>query len=324
MMVGKRFLIGGALLSGLLFSSVSAADYPERPITLVVGYTPGGGADTVARIVTEHMSRTLGQPFVIQNKPGAGTTLAAGQVARAKPDGYTLYVGSAILFGVDKVLYNSIDYGPDNFTAVTQWTTAPMILSVNSESAIQTVDDLVEHAKKRPSGLFVSSSGTGGSPHLATLEFEEKMGVKFTHVPYKGGAQAAQAVVSGEVQLTFGTPPSVIPLIQAGRLRGLAVTSEERSSLMPEMPTISELSIPGYSQSFWLGLLAPADTDEKVVHALYQASVLALKDPEVRRKLALQGNDVKWSESPTEFGNWAEQNGRYLAELAQRANLKSH
>lgn len=297
------------------------AKYPERPITIVVGFTPGGGADTVARIVSEHMAKTLGQPIIIENKPGAGTTIAASQVARAKPDGYTLFLGSPILFGVDKILYKSITYGPKDFAPISQWTVAPMILAVNPSLPVKTVPELIALAKKKPGNLFVASSGTGGSPYLTALAFQKHAGVKFTHVPFKGGAPAIQAVVAGDVQLTFGTPPSVLPLMTAGRLRGLGVTSAERSPLLPDMPTIAEQGVKGFNQTFWFGLFAPAGTDSKAVQTLYDASVEALKDPGVRKKLASEGNDAKWSASPAEFAAWVKNEGSEHAKLAEEAGL---
>lgn len=301
------------------FSAIAAPNFPARPITVVVGFTPGGGADTVARIVTEQMAKTLGQPFVIENKPGAGTTLAASQVSRAAPDGYTLYLGSSILFGVDKLMYKSVKYDAKSFAPITQWTTAPMLLTVNGASDIHNVSDLVKKAKA--GHIFFASSGAGGSPHLAALAFENQAGVKLTHVPFKGGAPAVQAVVANDVQLTFATPPSALPLMQAGRLRSLGVSSAERSALFPDMPTVAEQGVKGYDQSFWFGLFAPAGTDPTVVQKLYDASVAALKEPSVRDKLAQQGNDVKWSESPEAFAQWVEKSGNEHADLARQAGL---
>jgi len=315
--------VAASIFAACAFSSAYAAGYPERAITLVVGFTPGGGADTVARIVSERMSQILGQPFVIENKPGAGTTLAASQVARAKPDGYTLYLGSSILFGVDKILYKSVRYDAKDFAPVTQWTTAPMILAVGADSPIKSMPALIAETKKEPGHLFVASSGTGGSPHLAALAFEKQAGVKFTQVPFKGGSPAVQALVAGDVQLTFGTPPSVLPLMEAGRLRGIGVTSEERTPLLPDMPTIAEQGVPGYNQSFWFGLFAPAGTDAGIVQRLYAASVEALKDPDIQKRLAQQGNDVKWSGSPAEFSDWVVKSGAAHATLARESGLEA-
>jgi len=315
-------ILNGCMVAAGACAIASAAQYPERPVTLVVGFPPGGGADAVARIVTERMAKTLEQPFVIENRPGAGTTLAATRVARAKPDGYTLLLGGPSLFGLDKLLYKSVSYGAQDFAAVTQWTTAPMILTVSSASTIRSVADLIETAKRRSDSLFVASSGTGGSPHLAALAFEKQVGVKFTHVPFKGGSPAVQAVVAGDVQLIFGTPPSVLPLIEAGRLRGIGITSSARSALLPDMPTIAEQGVPGYDHSFWFSLLAPTGTDRSIIERLYAASVEALGDPEIKEKLAQQGNDVKWSESSEAFTRWMLEDARAYLDLARDAGLE--
>jgi tripartite-type tricarboxylate transporter receptor subunit TctC len=155
------------------------------------------------------------------------------------------------------------------------------------------------------------------------LAFEKQAGVKFTQVPFKGGSPAVQALVAGDVQLTFGTPPSVLPLMEAGRLRGIGVTSEECTPLLPDMPTIAEQGVPGYNQSFWFGLFAPAGTDAEIVQRLYAASVEALKDPDIQKRLAQQGNDVKWSASPAKFSDWVVKSGAAHATLARESGLEA-
>ncbi|GAA5233010.1 tripartite tricarboxylate transporter substrate binding protein [Verticiella sediminum] len=310
-----------ALAAGGMPGASQAASYPERPIRLFVGFPPGGGADAVARIVANRMSEALGQSIVIENRPGAGTTLAATAVAKAPADGYTLYMGTPMLFGVDKVLYKSVTYSADDFTPITRWTTAPLILAANNDLPVKSVTELVEYAKASPGELFYASSGNGGSPHLAGLLFQRMAGVRMEHVPFNGGAPAVQAIVANDVQLTFGTPPSVIPLIEAGRLRALGVTSEGRSALFPELPTVAEQGVPDYELSFWFGLFAPAGVSKDIVDRLYAASVEALSDPEIKKSLALSGNAVDWSESPEAFGRWVVEQGRSHRQLAEGAGV---
>lgn len=322
-----RPVLSAAVFAAIALSATStcaAADpieYPAKPIRLLVGFPPGGGADNVARIVSDKLSQKLGQSIVVENRPGAGTTIAASALARAEPDGYTLFLGSSILFGVDKMLYTSVNYSISDFTPITRWTSAPMILSVNNEVPAKSVSELVAYSKERHT-LFFGSSGNGGSPHLAGVMFQRLTDTKMEHVPFKGGAPSVQAVVANDIQLTFGTPPSVLPLIQANRLRALGVTTAERSPLFPDIPTIAEQGVAGYDLSFWFGLFAPAGVPKEIVDKLYQTSVEVLQDKDVQQKLALEGNQASWSASPEEFREWAAQQGAIQKELAQEAGVK--
>lgn len=322
-----RPILSLALFAAVSLSStgVQAADkpveYPVKPIRLIVGFPPGGGADNVARIVSDQLSQKLGQSIVVENRPGAGTTIAASSLVRAEPDGYTLFLGSSILFGVDKLLYGSVDYSISDFTPITRWTSAPMILSVNKDLPAKSVPELIAYAKTNPNGLFFGSSGNGGSPHLAGVMFQRLTNTQMEHVPFKGGAPSVQAVVANDIQLTFGTPPSVLPLIRADRLRALGVTTAERSPFFPEIPTIAEQGIASYDLSFWFGLFAPADVPKEIVDKLYQSSVEVLQNEEVQQKLAMEGNQAHWSASPEEFKDWVAQQGNLQKGLAQEAGV---
>lgn len=322
-----RPILSLALLAAVSLSSagVHAADtpakYPVKPIRLLVGFPPGGGADNVARIVSDKLSQKLGQSIVVENRPGAGTTIAASSLVRAESDGYTLFLGSSILFGVDKLLYSSVDYSVSDFTPITRWTSAPMILSVNKDVPAKSVPELIDYAKAHPQSLFFGSSGNGGSPHLAGVMFQRLTDTQMEHVPFKGGAPSVQAVVANDIQLTFGTPPSVLPLIKADRLRALGVTTAERSPFFPDIPTIAEQGVEAYDLSFWFGLFAPADVPKDIVDQLYQASVEVLQNEEVQQKLALEGNQANWSASPEEFKDWVVQQGNLQKGLAQEAGV---
>ncbi|QFZ87316.1 MULTISPECIES: tripartite tricarboxylate transporter substrate binding protein [Variovorax] len=307
--------------AALLASAGALADtYPSRPITLVVGFPAGGGADTVARIVSDKMAKLLGQPIVIDNKPGAGTTIASDQVARAAPDGYTLLLGSANLYGSDKLLYKSVKYdGAKSFVPISRWSSAPMLLAVNKDVSAKTVQALIAEARQNPGKLAYSSSGAGVVTHLAGLSFEKAAGVQMLHVPYKGGAPSIQAVAAGDVQLTFGTPPSVLPMAQGQKLRVLAVTSGQRSPLFPDVPSVAEAGVKGYDYTFWFGLFAPAGLPPEVTQKLFDASVAALNDPEVKARLEKSGNESAPSKSLAEFRDWALAEGVKSKELTARS-----
>jgi len=307
--------------AALLASAGAMADtYPSRPITLLVGFPAGGGADTVARIVGDKLGKLLGQPIVIDNKPGAGTTIASDQVARAAPDGYTLLLGSANLYGSDKLLYKSVKYdGAKSFVPISRWSSAPMLLAVNKDVSAKTVQALIAEARQNPGKLAYSSSGGGVVTHLAGLSFEKAAGVQMLHVPYKGGAPSIQAVAAGDVQLTFGTPPSVLPMAQGQKLRVLAVTSGQRSPLFPDVPSVAEAGVKGYDYTFWFGLFGPAGLPPEVAQKLFDASVAALNDPEVKARMEKSGNESAPSKSLAEFRAWALAEGAKSKELTERS-----
>ena len=307
--------------AALLASAGALADiYPSRPITLLVGFPAGGGADTVARIVGDKLGKLLGQPIVIDNKPGAGTTIASDQVARAAPDGYTLLLGSANLYGSDKLLYKRVKYdGARSFVPISRWSSAPMLLAVNKDVSAKTVQALIAEARQNPGKLAYSSSGAGVVTHLAGLSFEKAAGVQMLHVPYKGGAPSIQAVAAGDVQLTFGTPPSVLPMAQGQKLRVLAVTSGQRSPLFPDVPSVAEAGVKGYDYTFWFGLFGPAGLPPEVAQKLFDASVAALNDPEVKARMEKSGNESAPSKSLAEFRAWALAEGAKSKELTERS-----
>lgn len=297
-----------------------AQAYPARPITLVVGFPPGGGADAVARIVVEKLGRVLGQPVVVDNRPGAGTTLASDFVSRAPADGYTLLLGAANLYGSDQLLYKSARYdGAKNFTPISRWSSAPLLLAVRKDLPAQNVKELVALARSEPEKLSYSSSGAGVITHLAGLSFSQAAGVKMLHVPYKGGAPSVQAVAAGDADLTFATPPSVLPMVQAGKMRMLAVTTQQRSPLFPSVPGMQESGVQGLDFTFSFGLFGPAGLSPEVVKKLFDASAQALGDPEVKAQLEKQGNVASPSASAEEYRNWILREGAESKALTARS-----
>lgn len=297
------------------------AAYPNKPIRLVIGYTPGGAADVIARLVGDALSRQLGQPVNVDNKPGAGSTLGSEIVARAPADGYTLVLATATLYGIDQQLYK-VKYTPAEFTPITRFTISPLVLAVSKDMPVKNVQELVAHAKANPGKLNYASSGIGGSPHIAGLSFEKAVGTKMTHIPFKGGAPALQSVAAGDVQLSFGTASSVLPLGQQGMVRMLGVTTAQRSSIAPDLPTVAESGLPGFEFTFWFGLFGPANLPKDVVDKLFAASTKVLADPELKAKLLIGGNEVAASKSPAEFHEWAAANGRAVLERVEQAGVK--
>jgi len=289
----------------LLFAATSAfaqGGYPNRQITLVVGFSAGGTTDIVARLIADEMRKTWGQPVVVENKPGAGGNIGANVVAKAKPDGYTLLIGSVGPLAINASLYAKMPY--DNlkdFTPVSLIVHVPNVLVVNPAAMpVKTFAEFVALAKANPGKFFFSSTGVGTSSHLSGELLKAMTGVEATHVPYKG-AVALNDLLSGEqVHFMFATIPSVIEFVRAGRLRAIAVTSKTRSASMPSIPTVAESGLPEFEASSWFGLLGPADLPRDIVSRLNAEVIHALKPPEIRDKLTQQGADPVGS-TPEEF-----------------------
>jgi tripartite-type tricarboxylate transporter receptor subunit TctC len=278
-----------AALSPLAAGSGRAADYPAKPIKLVVPYAPGGGADGVARIVARRVSETIGQPIVIENKGGAGAIVGTEQVAKAEPDGYTLLLGQSGPISINPAVYKSLPYDPvKDFAPVTMTTAYPYILVVNAELPAKTLAEFVALAKAKPGAMNYGSTGVGAANHLVAELFAEKAVLKMTHVPYRGTALAVGDLVSGTLSLVFGDPVSVLPHLKSGKLRALAVTSLERSPVAPEVPTVAESGYPGFEALAWHGILAPAKTPKPVIDKLNAEIVKALADPPTKELLVNQ------------------------------------
>jgi tripartite-type tricarboxylate transporter receptor subunit TctC len=234
-MTTRRLMLALLLCAGTGAVMAQGA-YPGKPIRLVIGFAPGGAADYVARAMNEAFSKGLGQPVIIDNKPGAGSSIAAEIVAKAPADGYTVLIASPSSISVNPALNPKIGYTPSELAPVTKITTSPLVLAVNPATDIRSVADLIAAAKKDPNKLNYATSGNGSAPHLGAALFTQITGAQMTHVPYRGGAPAVQSVIAGDTQLTFGTSPSVLPQASTGRLRALAVSTRERSPLVPDLP----------------------------------------------------------------------------------------
>jgi tripartite-type tricarboxylate transporter receptor subunit TctC len=298
--------------------------YPSRPIRLVVGFAPAGAADIVARSLQPELSRTLGQPVVIENRPGAGSSIAAEFVARSQPDGYTLLIASPSSILVNPILSPKASFQPSRDLApVSKVSASPLVAAVNPALGVSTLRELIQHLKQNPGKLNFASSGNGAAPHLAAVLFMRVAGVTMVHVPYNGGAPAVQSLVAGDTQFYFATPPSVLPLVQAGRLRALAITSRERSPLVPGVPGMEEAGLPDYEISFWYGFFAPAATPREVLMRLYRATSHVLALPETAKALAREGTEVSGSRSPEDFRAFLEADARLWARLVKESGAKA-
>lgn len=267
-----------------------AEAYPSKPVRIVVGFTPGGFVDFTARLVAHSLGAALGQQMVIDNRPGAGGSIGAEFTARSAPDGYTVTIGSVGTHAVNQSLYPKPSYHVlRDFVPVARLANGPSIVAVHPSLPVRSVRELIQLAKARPGQINYASAGAGTSTHLAAVLFEHLGGVKFVHVPFKGGGQSIVALLSGEIPLTFGTAASVSPHTKTGRLRGLAVTGSERSAVLPDLPTVAESGLPGYEMLNWLGFFAPAGTPLPIVDKLAAESLRVVRMPDVAAKFHAQG-----------------------------------
>src|SRR5438876_6157961 len=285
----------------LCCATPALAQYPAKPIHLIVPFPPGGGNDTVARAIAQQLGPDLGQPVVIDNRPGAGGSVGAELAAKAPPDGYTLFLAGVGSHAVNPNFHRKLPYDPvTDFAPVSLIASAPSVLVVNPAVPARTIAEFTAYARANPGKLNYASNGNGSAAQLAAAMYETMAGVHMVHVPYKGIAPAMTDLMSGEVQLMFGTVVALVPHIQAGKLRALAVTSRKRSSLLPDLPTLAESGLPDYEAGSWYGILAPAGTSREVIDRLHGAIVKALKQPDVSKRLAAEGAEVIGS-TPDEF-----------------------
>jgi tripartite-type tricarboxylate transporter receptor subunit TctC len=320
-MTHHRTLLIAALLA-LGSSTALAQAWPAKPIRLVIGFAPGGAADYVARTIADPLARVLGQTVTVENRAGAGSSLAADFVAKAPADGYTLLIASPSSISVNPALNPKLTYSAKDLVPVTRVTASPLVVAVNPAAGINSFQDLMALAKAKPGFLNYTSSGNGSAPHLGAAHFSKVAGVDMVHIPYKGGAPAIQAVIAGDAQLTFGTPPSVLPMVQAGRLKALAVTSLTRTPLVPDVPAAAESGLPGYSMSFWYGFFVPVGTPPDVTKKLFDATAQVMQRPEVKAALAREGTEVAMSRSPEDFAAFLIDDNRFWAKLVKDAGVK--
>jgi tripartite-type tricarboxylate transporter receptor subunit TctC len=314
------------VVTGILatvLAGAAFAQYPSRPLHLVVGFAPGGASDIISRAMSEPLARAFGQPVIVDNKPGAGSSLAAELVAKSAPDGYTVMIASPSAVFVNPIIMKNLNYVTErDFYPVTLVTTSPLVVAVHPSVPVSSLRELIDYAKKNPGKLNFATSGNGSAPHLGTVLLASMTGVQMVHVPYKSGGLAVQSVLAGDTQLTIATPPSVLPQVKAGRLRGLAVTSAERTPLVPDLPGMKEAGVDGYNYSFWYGMFAPAGTPRAVVNRLFDATVTALRDERLNKILANDGTETAPSRSPEDFAAWLREEGKLWSKLTKESGAK--
>lgn len=307
------------------FSSGAAAQspaYPSKPVRLVVGFAPGGAADYVARAMSDALGKAMGQPIFIENRAGAGSSIAAEFVAKSAPDGYTVLIASPSSMSVNPALNAKLGYTARDLTPITKVTSSPLVIAANPASGITSVQDLIAKAKKAPGTLNYATSGNGSAPHLGASLFIQITGVQLAHIPFRGGGPAIQSVIAGDTQLTFGTPPSVMPMVQAGRLRGLAVSTRERTALVPGVPGMTEAGLPDYNIEFWYGIFVPAGTPTAVIKKIFDATTTAMQQPSVKAALAREGTEVTLSSSPDQFAAFLNEDAKFWVKLVKDAGVK--
>jgi len=285
----RRGLTATALLSASFFAS---AAYPDAPIRLVVPWAPGGSTDILARTLAEQLSKSMGQTVLVDNKPGASGNIGSNFVAKAKPDGYTLLVGSMSTHAMNPALMPAMPFkGVEDFTPIAQMANVVNTLVVNASLPVKTVDELVTYAKANPGKLNYASAGPGSTNHLSAVLFEKAAGIQMLHVPYKGGAPAVADTVGNQTQVLFSAGTQTLPHVKSGKLRLLAVTEAKRSTLLPDVPTVGE-SLAGYQLGVWYGLFGPANMPKDLVERLNAATNQAMNNPEVRSRMDSMGVEV--------------------------------
>ena len=314
-----------ALLFCMLAASAAAQDYPTRPVKMLVPYGPGGATDIIARIVAQRLTESLGQSFVVENRPGANGNIALEATAKAPADGYTLLVGNVSTNAINENIYaEQLTIRPSrDLVGITKLVEIPHILVANASFAPNNVAELIAAAKKAPGTINFASVGVGSYPHLDMERLERAAGIELTHVPYKGGAgQAIPAMIGGEVQLAFFNMASLLPHIKSGRLKALAAIPSQRIPELPNVPTLAEQGFPGIGTNAWQGMFAPAATPKPVVDRLYASVASALNKREEKEGLAAKMLTVTVSPSPQAFNELVRKETQEWGQFLRGANIK--
>ena len=315
-MLHKLIVIGLALAA----SCALAQDYPDKPVRLVVPFPPGGSVDLVARLVGKSLQDALQQPFIVENKPGASGNIGAAYVAKAPADGYTLLVGSAGVFAANQFLYANPPLDPlTAFAPIMRIVDQPNILVVGNASPARNVRELIALAKARPGKITFGTASVGSAQHFSTEIFMQQAGIDLLHVPYKGGAPALVDLMGGQIDMLFDTSPTALPYAKSGKLRALAITSRQRSPLLPDVPTMREAGLPEFEVVTWTGIAAPAGTPPAVVDKLNAAIKAALQGP--LRKQLEETSLIPVGDSPQAFAAFMRQDAEHYARLVRAARI---
>ena len=314
-----RLLVSLAL--ALCAALAQAQSYPQRAVRVLVGFPPGGGTDIMARFLAPRLSEYLGQPFVVENRPGATTNIASDMLAKSAPDGHTLLFTTSSL-AINMSLYKNLPFDAlKDFAPISVFADSPNLL-VAHQSAGANVKELLAQARAKPDAMNYSSAGSGTSQHLAGELFKARTGTKITHIPYKGTAASLTAVIAGEVQFSFANVPAIIGHVRSGRLKALAVLADKRSDLMPDVPTMKEAGVEGVVVPVWYALLAPAATPREIVKALGDATARAARAPDLKQKLIEQGAEPVGN-TPEEFGKLLREEVARWAEVVRISGAKA-
>jgi tripartite-type tricarboxylate transporter receptor subunit TctC len=319
----RRALAAAALALSLPLATGSALAqaWPDKPIRLVVGFAPGGFTDVLARLIGQKLSERLGQPVVVENKPGAAGTLGADLVAKAKPDGYTLLLAHSNSNSVAPSLYPKLPYDVNkDFTPIIPVANTPLLLTVHPDVAAKNVREFVALAKAKPGALRYASSGGGSAQHLAAERFQLATGTQMTHIPYKGSGQAIVDLLSGQVELNFESPPNVMTHAKAGKLRLLAITSNKRSPLLPDVPTMAEAGVKNAEMLQWFAVMGPAKLPADIARRLNSEIAAILKQPDVVEKIASQGGEIMGGSS-ADFAKFIAADSAAFARLVKEAKI---
>jgi tripartite-type tricarboxylate transporter receptor subunit TctC len=309
--------------AALAAASAGAQDYPNKPVRMVVGFPPGGGTDVVARIITPKLSELLGQPVVIENRPGATGTMAAGQVAKSPPDGYTIMMGHVSVNAIAPALFKNLSYDViKDFQPIAIAAAVPHFVVVHPSVPAKSLREMIDYVKARPGKLTYPSAGNGSMPHLAGEVFKAQAGVDLLHVPYKGTGQSMADLLGGQHVVAFDTMPASAPHVRSGKLRPLAVSSAQRLPAFPDVPTAREAGMPDYVITTWYGVFAPAGTPKAIVNRLHADIVKAMQSPEVKAKLDGIGADGSVSRSPEEYAALVKSDTERYAKVIKDIGLK--
>jgi tripartite-type tricarboxylate transporter receptor subunit TctC len=320
-----RTLLFGCIATAAasIASAQSLDNYPTRPVTIVVPFPPGGGTDVGARLVAQKLSLKWGQPVIVENRGGAAGRLGADVVAKAKPDGYTLLVGNVGTQSVNPALYKKMPYDADKaFAPIGMIAELPLVMLVTPALPWQNIKDVVEAAKKEPGKITFASSGAGGAPHLAGEIFQQASGTKMLHIAYKGGGPAALDLMAGHVNIYFGTVLESVGHVKAGKLKGLGVTSANRSPALPELPTIAESGYAGFDTGSWIGLLAPAGTPVAIINKVSADLREVLTLPDTKNTLITQGA-TPWPMTPEQFAARIKSDRQRYGKIIEENNLSA-
>jgi tripartite-type tricarboxylate transporter receptor subunit TctC len=323
-MTARATVFAVASIAAAVLSPALAQDYPTRPVTLIVPYAAGGGNDVMARIVADKMGAALGQPIVVENRGGAGGSIATRAVAHAPADGYTLGLGGTGTLAIDPSLYPNVGYDPrKDFAPIGLIATSALVVLVHPSVPAKTIPELIALAKREDGKLTYASAGVGSGIHLGAELFASMAGIKLSHIPYKGSAPALTDLLGGHVAIYFSSLPPAIGLVQDGKVRALAVTGPERSKIFPDLPTVAEAALPGYAAVLHYGIVAPAGTRKPVVDKLAAALRVAIASPDVARKIAADGAEVMGM-TPEEYAVDIDREEAKWSEVVRRSGAKAN